>query len=110
MKYLMINNTMVFLQKLKTYQAYQGSEWSVHLMLQHQLNILEIAFCKGSSYLPLSKELDNSVKGLVTNIQSECKEGFVWYLVGYFNPVNINPTIIRNNDREFVRQHILGMK
>lgn len=69
--------------------AYQGSEWSVHLMLQHQLNVLEMVSCKGSSYLPLSKELNNSVKGLITNIQSECKEGFVWCLIGYFNPVKI---------------------
>lgn len=53
--------------------------------------------CKVSYYFPLPKELGNPMKRLI-NINKQ------WCLIKYLNPVNKNPTEIKNVDREFAKQ------
>ena len=48
--------------------TYEGSGWTVNSIIPHQLLISKIAPCEGSSYVSLTKELRNPIKGLI-NIQ-----------------------------------------
>lgn len=56
----------------------------------------EIAPCKGSSYFPVPKKLNNLMKKLV-NIKNEDEECFRWCL-------DKNSAIIRNIDIEYSKQ------
>ena len=48
--------------------TYEGSGWTINLILQHQLVISDITHCGGSSYFPIAKKIRNPMKGLI-NIQ-----------------------------------------
>ena len=48
-------------------QAVEGSGWSVHSVLRHQLVVSDIAPCEGISCFTQPKELSNSLKGLINN-------------------------------------------
>ena len=50
--------------ELKTGQK-KSLGWRTHSVLQNQLVISGIALCKVSLYIPLSKELSISMKGLI---------------------------------------------
>ena len=67
--------------------TYEGSDWTINSIIQHQLVISEIASCEGTCYFPFPTELRNPMK------DNEC---FRWCLVRYLNPVNKNPAKIRN--------------
>ena len=74
MSYLIYNITN-FQQEFERW-TYEGSGWTINLIIQHQLVISEIsAPCEGSSYFPLSKELANPINALI-NIQKEDDECF----------------------------------
>ena len=45
--------------------TYDGSDWTIHSILQHQLYTSEIGSCEESSYFPLPKELRNLIKGFI---------------------------------------------
>ena len=83
--------------------TYEGSDWTINSIIQHELVISEIATCEGTFYFPLPKELKNPMKGLI-NIQNKDNQCFIWCLVRYLKPVNKNPAKIRNIDREFAKQ------
>ena len=83
--------------------TYEGSGWTINLIIQHRLIISEIAPCEGSSYFPLAKQDKNPMKGLI-NIQHKDNECFRWRLVIYLNPVNKNPAKNTNVDNEFAKQ------
>ena len=83
--------------------TYEGSGWTINLIIQHRLIISEIAPCEGSSYFPLAKQDKNPMKGLI-NIQLKDNECFRWRLVISLNPVNKNPAKNTNADNEFAKQ------
>ena len=39
----------------------EGSGWKINLIMQHKLVVSESVPCEGSSYIPLSKEIPNSL-------------------------------------------------
>ena len=53
----------------------KGSNWVIELILDHYLNIIGYTPLRGSSYLPLPKELRNPMKGLI-NLQNEDEKCF----------------------------------
>ena len=83
--------------------TYEGSEWTIGFVIQHQLIISEIARYAGTFYFPLPKELKNPMKGL-NNIQNEDNQCFRWCLVKYLNPINKNRPKFRNLDKELAKQ------
>ena len=49
--------------------THEGSGLNIQSILQHQLVISEISALEGSSYFPLTEELNNLAKGFI-NIQN----------------------------------------
>ena len=78
--------------------TYEGSGWTIDLILIQQLVISEIAPCEG-----LPKELRTPMKGQI-NVQNEDNEWFRWCLVKWLNTVNKKPAKIRNVAKEFSKQ------
>ena len=74
MNYL-INNTTNFLQEL--IDGYMKVRMDCNTIIHHQHIVSEIAPCKGSSSFPLTKEVNNSMRGLI-NIQNVDNEYFKW--------------------------------
>ena len=74
----------------------------VFINIQISTCFSEIAPCKGSSYFPAPKKLNNLMKKLV-NIKNEDEECFRWCL-------DKNSAIIRNIDREFAKQPYLEQR
>ena len=81
----------------------EGSNWVIELILDHYLNIIEYTPLRGSSYIKLPKELQNSMKGLI-NLQNEDEKGFLWCHVRHLNPQKKYPQRIKLSDKEFVKK------
>lgn len=62
-----------------------GSDWTVEEVDLHYLTIVKYKPMKESSYIPLSPELRDSLKGLI-NIQNEDNECFCWYHIRHLKP------------------------
>ena len=58
---------------------------------------------KGSSYIPLPAELQNSRKGLV-NLKNEDNECFRWCHIRYLNPQEKDAQRIKKTDRKMVEE------
>ena len=80
----------------------EGSNWVIELILDHYLNIIGYTPLRGSSYLPLPKELKNSMKGLI-NLQNEDEKCFLWCHVRKLNPIKRNPQRITLKDEELAK-------
>ena len=74
------------------------------LNIKTSLFVPELFPWKGSSYFPLPKELNNSMRRLINN-KNDDNECFRWCLVRYLNHVNKSPAKIRNIDREIFENH-----
>ena len=81
----------------------EGSNWVIELILDHYLNIIGYTPLRGSSYLPLPKELKNSMKGLI-NLQNEDEKCFLWCHVRHLNPEKKHPERIKLTDKEFAKK------
>ena len=57
---------------------------------------------KGSSYINLPQEFNNSAKGLI-NIKNDDNECFRWCHIRYLNPRDNNPQRIKKIDREYIK-------
>ena len=80
----------------------EGSNWVIELILDHYLNIIGYTPLRGSSYLPLPKELRNPMKGLI-NLQNEDEKCFLWCHVRKLNPIKRNPQRITLKDEELAK-------
>ena len=81
----------------------EGSGWTIKSVDSHYLNIVKYKPLKGSSYIKLSKELQNSAKGLI-NIKNEDNECFRWCHIRHLDPQDKNPQRIKKADRQYVEK------
>ena len=72
----------------------EGSGWSVKEINNHYLNIAKYEPMKGSSYMKLPKELQNSAKGLI-NMKNKDNECFRWCHIRHINPQEKYPQRIK---------------
>ena len=82
----------------------EGSNWVIELILDHYLNIIEYTPLRGSSYIPLPKELQNSMLGLINPKNLDDNECFRWCHVRKLNPQKVHPERIKLSDKEFVKK------
>ena len=81
----------------------EGSNWVIDQILDHYLNIIEYTPLRGSSYIPLPKELRNPMKGLI-NLQNEDEKCFLWCHVRHLNPEKKHPERIKLTDKESIKK------
>ena len=58
---------------------------------------------KGSSYIKLPTELQNSSKGLI-NIKNKDNECFRWCHIRYLNPHDKDPQLIKKSDKLYIEK------
>ena len=81
----------------------EGSGWTIVEIRSHFVNIVKYLPLRGSSYLPLPKELRNSMLGLI-NLKNNDDKCFLWDHVRHLNPRKKNPQRITQSDREFAKK------
>ena len=81
----------------------EGSGWVVEEILNHYINVL-VSYIplRGNSYIPLPKELQNSMKGLI-NLKNEDNKCFLWCHIRHKNPAKKDPQRIKISDKKFVQ-------
>lgn len=72
----------------------EGSGWAIVSIDEHYINTVVYDFPRGSSYIPLPKELQYSSKGLV-NLKNEDNECFRWFHVRCLNLQEKDPKRIK---------------
>ena len=84
----------------------EGSGWTIQLIENHHINILHITYynpLKGSSYIQLPSELQNSKKGLI-NLKNEDNECFRWCHIRHLNPQDKDPQRIKKTDKQYIEK------
>ena len=85
----------------------EGSGWVVEEVQHHYVNIVKYLPLRGSSYLPLPKELRNSMHGII-NLKNEDNKCAIWCLGRHLNPQKNHPERITASDYEFMKKLDLG--
>ena len=80
----------------------EGSAWLIQSVNSHFINLVKYQPLRGSSYIPLPKELQNSAKGII-NIKNNDNECFRWCHIRQLNPQKKDPQRVKLCDREFVK-------
>ena len=81
----------------------EGSGWTIQSVDSHFINVVEYRPLRGSSYIPLPKELQNSAKGLI-NLKNKDNECFRWCHIRHLNPQDENPQRINKTDKEYIEK------
>ena len=81
----------------------KGSGWTIESVNNHYLNIVQYQPMKGSSYIKLPEELNNSKKGLI-NLQNNDNQCFRWCHIRYLNPQDKKPQRIKKSDKEYINK------
>ena len=68
----------------------EGSGWTTDGVLEHYFNLVNYTPLEGKSYIPLPKELQNNLIGLI-NLKNEDNECFRWCHIRYLNPQEVHP-------------------
>ena len=76
-----------------------GSGWVIDDIKGIYINIYNYKPLLGGSYIPLSKTLNNSMKGLI-NLKNKNHKCFMWCRVRLINPQNINAERINKQDKK----------
>ena len=76
-----------------------GSGWVIDDIKGIYINIYNYEPLLGGSYIPLSKTLNNSMKGLI-NLKNKNHKCFMWCRVRLINPQNINAERINKQDKK----------
>ena len=76
----------------------EGSGWTTDGVLEHYFNVVNYKPLEGKSYIPLPKELQNGLKGLI-HLKNEDKECFRWCHIRYLNPEEVHPERIKKQIR-----------
>ena len=63
------------------------------------INVANYEPLSGSSYIPLPKALNNSMKGLI-NLKNKDNKCFMWYHVRLINPTISHPERINKRDKK----------
>ena len=81
----------------------EGSGWTIQSIENHHINIVNYNPLKGSSYIELPQELQNSAKGLI-NMKNKDNECFRWCHIRHLNPQNKDPQRIKKTDKQFIEK------
>ena len=81
----------------------EGSGWTIQSVDSHFINVVEYRPLKGSSYISLPKELQNSAKGLI-NMKNKDNECFRWCHIRHLNPQDDHPERIKKTDKQYVEK------
>ena len=81
----------------------EGSGWLIQSVDSHYLNVVKYKPLKGSSYIQLPQELQNSAKGLI-NIKSKDNECFRWCHIRHLNPQDKDPQRIKKTDKQQIEK------
>ena len=81
----------------------EGSGWTIQSVDSHFINVVQYRPLRGSSYISLPKELQNSAKGLI-NLKNEDNECFRWCHIRHINPQDKNPQMIKKTDKQYVEK------
>ena len=81
----------------------EGSGWTIQLIENHYINIVNYNPLKGSSYIELPQELRNSAKGLINmkNMDNKC---FRWCHIRHLNPQDKDPQRIKRTDKQYIEK------
>ena len=79
----------------------EGSGWTIQLIENHYINIVNYSPLKGTSYIKSPQELKN--RGLI-NLQNEDNECFRWCHIRHLNPQGKDPQRIKKTDKTFICQ------
>lgn len=90
------------LNKIATWPS-EGSGWTVDKIDNHYINVVSYSPLKGSSYIQLPKELQNSEKGLI-NMKNKDDECFRRCHIRHLNPQSVHPERIKKVDKMFVNE------
>ena len=80
----------------------EGSGWVIEEVQHHWVNIVKHIPLRGRSFLPLPKELRNSMYGLI-NLKNDDNNCAIWCLARYRTPRKIHPERITGSDYEIVK-------
>ena len=81
----------------------EGSGWTIQLIENHYINIVNYNPLKGSSYIKLPQELRNSAKGLI-NMKNKDNECFRWCHIRHLNPQYKDPQRIKKTDKQYIEK------
>ena len=81
----------------------EGSGWTIQLIENHYINIVNYSPLKGSSYIKLPQELRNSAKGLI-NMKNKDNECFRWCHIRHLNPQDKDPQRIKKTDKQYIEK------
>ena len=81
----------------------EGSGWTIQSVDGHFINVFEYKPLKGSSYIPLPKELRNSAKGII-NMKNNDDECFRWCHIRHLLPQKKDPQRIKERDKKYVEK------
>ena len=81
----------------------KGSGWTIKSVDGHFINVVKYTPLRGSSYIPLPKELQNPAKGII-NIKNNDNECFRWCHIRYLLPQDKNPQRIKKCDKKYVEK------
>ena len=81
----------------------KGSAWIIKSVDGHFINVVRYRPLRGSSYIPLPKELQHPAKGII-NIKNNDDECFRWCHIRYLLPQNKNPQRIKECDKKYVEK------
>ena len=81
----------------------KGSAWIIKSVDGHFINVVKYRPLRGSSYIPLPKELRNPAKGII-NIKNNDDKCFRWCHIRHLLPQNKNPQRIKECDKKYVKK------
>ena len=81
----------------------KGSAWIIKSVDGHFINVVRYRPLRGSSYIPLPKELQHPAKGII-NIKNNDDECFRWCHIRHLLPQNKNPQRIKEYDKKYVEK------
>ena len=81
----------------------EGSGWTIQSVDGHFINVVKYRPLRGSSYIPLPKELQHSAKGII-NMKNKDDECFRWCHIRHLLPQNKNPQRIKECDKKYVEK------
>ena len=79
----------------------EGSGWTIQSIENHYINIANYSPLKGSSYIELPQELQNSAKGLI-NLKNKDNECFRWCHIRHLNPQDKDSQRIKKTDKKYI--------
>ena len=78
-----------------------GSGWTIQSVDSHFINLVKYEPLKGSSFIKLPTELQNSAKGLI-NLKNNDNECFRWCHIRHLNPHDKCPHKIKKCDKAYI--------